>query len=69
MWYILECTNYVPTVSNAVLDCVYSNGSGSCRLTCITSYIFREGDSSRLYTCTAKNDWTPPLPMPTCVGK
>ncbi|XP_052062340.1 hemicentin-1-like [Mytilus californianus] len=62
-----KCTKYVPDVSYSVIDCTFTNNTGTCEINCDSGFMFRDGSDSKIYQCTGRNQWVPPLPMPTCL--
>ncbi|CAG2234906.1 HMCN [Mytilus edulis] len=62
-----KCTKYVPDVSHSVIDCTFTNNTGTCEIKCNSGFMFRDGSDSKIYKCTGRNQWVPPLPMPTCL--
>ncbi|XP_063442513.1 hemicentin-1-like [Mytilus trossulus] len=62
-----KCTKYVPDVSHSVIDCTFTNNTGTCEIKCNSGFMFRDGSASKIYKCTGRSQWVPPLPMPTCL--
>ncbi|XP_062599712.1 uncharacterized protein LOC134261288 isoform X2 [Saccostrea cucullata] len=60
-------TESLSSDAHATKVCFDSNGNKTCTYTCNSGYLYFDGSSSKTYTCSGKNYWSPSFKQEECL--